>query len=178
MVVQMPRMPRLDHLVLRLLASGGAVAPVGLDARHLPGRDMLTVQIGFEQAIALCGESPGMGRLLRSVIGAERVEISCFLLPANKAAYKERLVQRLVALEQDPALDAAIAKGRLRILTADEVPELNIQPTIRYRLLSGDGKIMGSGLYSPEGFDQALYDRWREGRWQRIIGKAYVYYEL
>ncbi|WP_406720202.1 hypothetical protein RPE78_07465 [Thioclava litoralis] len=177
MAVLTQRQFRLNHLVLRLLAGQPLPEKRRGQWPRQASTDVLTLRLGVEEAMTALGGRASMARLVGGLTGVDEVMISSFLIPRDKARYKAGIMARLVTEAEDPAVARAVQKNRLRILTADEVPELNIQPTIRYRFLA-QGRMIGSGLFTPEGFDQSLFVAWGERRWQRVIGKAYVYYDL
>lgn len=94
-------------------------------------------------------------RGLRAVSAAIRVST----VPSDKEAFRQDVRRHLMrAYGHDEAFRRAMLQGTLVIQTTDEVPELTFQPLIQYSL-DRDGGGKDGGEFSPDGFNDALYQR-------------------
>lgn len=92
------------------------------------------------------------------ICGADEVHVRLSPEPADKDAFRVEVLKELARLFRgDANFMAALRAGRVGVMTPDEAPELNFQPMVDYTLYR-DGEIQGGGGFTPEGFNDALYD--------------------
>lgn len=108
---------------------------------------------------------------------ADQVEVTISSIPSDKTAYKKTLFEHMKThMTGDPDFMAALKAGKVTILTADEIPELNFQPTVSFTMMK-NGASFGSGLFTPSGFNHGQLQEWEATRGQVVFGDAYAYYD-
>lgn len=108
---------------------------------------------------------------------ADEVQITTSTTPSDKASYKLKILQQLEKdMVGDPGFMAALKAGKVKVLTADEVPELNFQPMVSFTMFK-NGSTVGSGGFTPSGFNHEQLNKWESTRGQVVLGDAYAYYD-
>ena len=108
---------------------------------------------------------------------ADEVQITTSTIPSEKDAFRSQVLAFLGEdMKGDSEFMAALKAGKVTVNTVDEVPELNIQPMVSFTMYQ-NGHTTGSGGFSPEGTNQALYDQLSSTRGQAIgsIGNSQFY---
>lgn len=122
-------------------------------------------RLGAEAVETSFGADSPLARQMRSY-RAVSASIRASTVPADKASFRAD-VRRYLAMthQHDASFRQAMQDGTLVIQTTDEVPELNFQPLIEYALYR-DGVEQDSGSFSPEGFNDDLYQHLAQSRHQ------------
>lgn len=150
----------------------------GAGRKHSMDGDETRILVSLDAAEKFYGSDSFLMQAARG--RADTVEISIAKVPEDKVAYKEKMLRQIKeSWSGDAGWMEAFRTGKVVIQTMDEVPELNMQPWVSYTLYL-NGSHMGSGGFTPAGFNFDQLEEWSKTRVQGTFGDAfgdvYAYY--
>lgn len=155
-------------------AKNEAVVGDNFGAKYFPYAAETRITVSLKTAEKFYGSD---SFLMQTAGGrADTVEIAIQKIPSDKEAYRAQLRQHLETHNaHDAEFMAALKAGKVVIQTMDEVPELNFQPMVGFTMYK-NGSIVGSGGFTPPGFNFDQLQQWEATRTQYVLADAYAYY--
>ncbi len=126
------------------------------------------IRLSLEAAERAYGADSFLMRTARGM--ADEVEIRIATIPENKETFRAQVIAMLSKSERmqaDPGFMAALRSGQIVVHTIDEVPELDMQPLVRFTMYK-DGYVYGNGGFTPDGGNWDLYQQLSSTRDQTI----------